>query len=96
MPTPLGITLVRGYQVIDVDLCLPDIRAFIEKQITLIAKGQAEYSRVVRHVLQEFAAKFAYFVAQVTSCREYYGNFRAFSSMQNLLAAFSLIFWLQA
>lgn len=65
VPTPLGITLVRGYQVIDVDLCLPDIRAFIEKQITLIAKGQAEYSRVVRHVLQEFAAKFAYFVAQI-------------------------------
>lgn len=67
MPTALGITLVRGYQVIDVDLCLPDIRSFIEKQITLIAKGQAEYTRVVRHVLQEFAGKFAYFVGQVIS-----------------------------
>jgi hypothetical protein len=66
VPTPLGITLVRGYQVIDVDLCLPDIRSFIEKQITLIAKGQVEYTYVVRHVLKEFAAKFAYFVAQAS------------------------------
>jgi len=52
--------------VIDVDLCLPDIRSFIEKQITLIAKGQVEYTYVVRHVLKEFAAKFAYFVAQAS------------------------------
>lgn len=66
VPTALGITLVRGYQMIDVDLCLPDIRSFIEQQMTLIAKGQADYQRVVRHSLQEFASKFAYFVAQAS------------------------------
>lgn len=65
VPTALGITLVRGYQSIDVDLCLPHIRSFIEQQIGLIAKGQADYGRVVHHSLNEFAAKFAYFVAQV-------------------------------
>lgn len=65
VPTTLGITLVRGYQTIDVDLCLPDIRSFIEQQITLIAKGQADHGRVVHHVLQEFMAKFSYFVSQI-------------------------------
>jgi DNA topoisomerase-3 len=65
VPTALGITLVRGYQTIDIDLCLPDIRRFIEQQITLIAKGQMDYTRVVQHALQEFSAKFNYFVAQI-------------------------------
>ncbi|CAM6081712.1 unnamed protein product [Calypogeia fissa] len=66
VPTPLGITLVRGYQYIDVDLCLPDIRSFIEQQITLIAKGLADHAAVVQHSLQEFSAKFKYFVSQIT------------------------------
>ncbi|CAN0870635.1 DNA topoisomerase 3-beta [Linum grandiflorum] len=64
VPTPLGITLIRGYQRIDPDLCLPDIRSFIEQQIMLVAKGQAEHSRVALHVLQQFKQKFAYFVKQ--------------------------------
>ncbi|CAN0870597.1 DNA topoisomerase 3-beta [Linum grandiflorum] len=65
VPTPLGITLIRGYQRIDPDLCLPDIRSFIEQQIMLVAKGQADHSRVVLHVLQQFKQKFAYFVKQI-------------------------------
>uniref|UniRef100_A0A2P2LI91 DNA topoisomerase n=1 Tax=Rhizophora mucronata TaxID=61149 RepID=A0A2P2LI91_RHIMU len=65
IPTTLGITLVRGYQCIDADLCLPDIRSFIEQQITHIAKGQADHSHVVAHVLQQFKQKFAYFVKQI-------------------------------
>lgn len=69
VPTALGITLVRGYQCIDPDLCLPDIRSFIEHQITLVAKDQADHTRVVQHVLQQFKQKYSYFVKQV---REYY------------------------
>ncbi|PHT26682.1 hypothetical protein CQW23_33708 [Capsicum baccatum] len=38
-PTPLGISLIRGCQCIDSDLCLPDIRSFIEHQIDLVAKA---------------------------------------------------------
>lgn len=64
-PTTLGITLVRGYQSIDPDLCLPDIRSFIEQQITLIAKGQVDHHRVVRHVIEQFKQKFCYFVKKV-------------------------------
>ncbi|XP_040935279.1 uncharacterized protein [Gossypium hirsutum] len=65
VPTTLGITLIRGYQCIDPDLCLPDIRSFIEHQITLVAKGQANHSRVVQHVLQQFMQKFCYFLQQI-------------------------------
>ncbi|TYI61140.1 hypothetical protein E1A91_D10G152000v1 [Gossypium mustelinum] len=65
VPTTLGITLIRGYQCIDPDLCLPDIRSFIEHQITLVAKGQANHSRVVQHVLQQFKQKFCYFLQQI-------------------------------
>lgn len=65
VPTALGITLIRGYQCIDPDLCLPDIRSFIEHQITLVAKGQADHSQVVQHVLNQFRQKFSYFVKQI-------------------------------
>ncbi|GMH18631.1 hypothetical protein Nepgr_020472 [Nepenthes gracilis] len=65
VPTALGITLIRGYQCIDPDLCLPDIRSFIEHQITLISKGQADHSLVVKHVIQQFKQKFIYFVKQI-------------------------------
>ncbi|KAL9411416.1 hypothetical protein AB3S75_045083 [Citrus x aurantiifolia] len=64
-PTTLGITLIRGYQCIDPDLCLPDIRSFIEQQITLVAKGQADHSGVVQHVLQQFRQKYSYYVKQI-------------------------------
>ncbi|CAL0328031.1 unnamed protein product [Lupinus luteus] len=65
VPTTLGITLVRGYQTIDPDLCLPDIRSFIEQQITLIAKGQVDHHCVVQHVIQQFMQKFSYFVKKI-------------------------------
>lgn len=66
VPTALGTTLIRGYQCIDPDLCLPDIRSFIEQQITLIAKGKADHVRVVEHVLQQFLQKYSYFVKKVS------------------------------
>ncbi|KAI4310696.1 hypothetical protein MLD38_035652 [Melastoma candidum] len=70
VPTDLGISLVRGYQCIDVDLCLPDIRSFIEQQITLVAKGQVDHSRVTRHVLQQFKQKFSYFTKHINNMDE--------------------------
>ncbi|KAL2242420.1 DNA topoisomerase 3-beta isoform X2 [Sesamum indicum] len=65
VPTALGISLIRGYQLIDPDLCLPDIRSFIEHQIALVAKGQADHSLVVEHVIEQFKRKFIYFVKQI-------------------------------
>lgn len=65
VPTVLGVSLIRGYQCIDADLCLPDIRGFIEHQITLVSKGQADHSLVVQHVLEQFKQKFNYFIKQI-------------------------------
>eukprot|EP00897_Mesotaenium_endlicherianum_P000232 jgi/Mesen1/10209/ME000077S09546 len=82
VPTALGVALVRGYQHIDADLCLPDIRRYIEQQITLIARGQADYTRVVRHALLQFSRKFAYFVSQL-----YKGNVCPLDGYELLLAS---------
>ena len=65
VPTDLGVTLTRGYHAIDPDLALPSMRASVEKQLDLIASGEATHAAVVAHALKQFAAKFHNFVANV-------------------------------
>jgi DNA topoisomerase-3 len=60
-PTQLGIVLVHGYLKIDPELVLPKVRAHIEREIDLIAKGQADMKTVLHHALENFSAKFKYF-----------------------------------
>ncbi|XP_003738127.1 DNA topoisomerase 3-beta-1 [Galendromus occidentalis] len=66
-PTNLGIVLIHGYQAIDKDLCLPWMRAAVEKQLNLIATGNANYDAVLKHTLTVFQLKFHYFVATVAA-----------------------------
>lgn len=66
VPTELGITLIRGYQLIDPELCKPQVRAHVEQQLDLIAKGKADKGSVVVHTLEQFRAKFLFFVAKIT------------------------------
>ena len=51
MPTPIGWSLARGYCEIDPELVMPSIRSNIEKSCELIAKGKADFSVVLKHVL---------------------------------------------
>lgn len=65
VPTALGVVLVHGYLRIDPALVLPEVRAAIENFCNLVAKGEATKQQVVSHSLRNFAAKFAYFCANI-------------------------------
>jgi len=65
IPTNLGISLVSGYQLIDAELCLPEVRSHIESQIGLVAKGIAQKQAVVEHALDQFRQKFLFFMSQI-------------------------------
>jgi len=61
VPTPLGLALVKGYCEIDPELMLPTIRSNIEKSCDLIAKGKADFSKVLNHVMNMFKKKYEFF-----------------------------------
>jgi DNA topoisomerase III len=60
IPTPLGYALAKGYCEIDPELVLPQVRSNIERSCELIAKGKADFNRVVDHVLTIFKKKLQY------------------------------------
>ena len=65
--TDLGGALVAGYDAVDLELASPATRRVVEKQLDLIATGEADHAAVVAHVLKQFAAKYAHFVANVAN-----------------------------
>lgn len=65
VPTNLGIVLVHGYQKIDKQLVEPTMRSTIEDQLNLIAKGEANYDRVLRQTIEAFRQKYLYFVKSI-------------------------------
>jgi len=67
VPTPLGQALVKGYCEIDPELALPQVRSNIEKSCELVAKGRADFNRVVGHVLKIFKDKFNFFTLSVST-----------------------------
>lgn len=50
--------------------CMPcvfvQVRAHVEQAISLIADGKAEHGAVVAHTLEQFRAKFLFFVSHIT------------------------------
>jgi len=61
VPTPIGYALVKSYCDIDPELVLPQVRSNIEKSCEQIAKGKADFAKVVNHVVKIFKDKFSYF-----------------------------------
>ncbi|KAI6172120.1 DNA topoisomerase [Aphelenchoides besseyi] len=65
LPTKLGIALIHGYQRVDPELIQPNMRAEVETQLNLIAKGKADYETVTNHVLNVFRLKFQFYVTNI-------------------------------
>lgn len=87
VPTQLGIVLVQGYLRIDPDLVLPRVRSAIEEQCTLIAQGKKDKGEVVEHSLNNFKAKFEYFVMKINMMDELFGS--SFTKLANAGMPFS-------
>lgn len=64
-PTKLGIALIHGYQRVDPELIQPTMRADVEKQLDLIAKGKADYEQMKNHTLEVFRQKYSNFVLNI-------------------------------
>lgn len=69
-PTDLGVSLIHGYRMIDQELCQPTTRAQIERELGLIAKGQAEYRDIVSNATRMFLQKYDYFVENLCKMDE--------------------------
>ncbi|KFD50977.1 hypothetical protein M513_08160 [Trichuris suis] len=65
VPTKLGVLLAHGYKKIDEELVEPTMRASVEQELNLIAKGEADFASVMKHVLRIFNLKFFYFVLNI-------------------------------
>lgn len=71
-PTKLGYALVKGYCEIDPELVLPSVRSNIEKSCDLIAKGKADFSQVVNHVIDIFQRKYTYFNLSISVMESFF------------------------
>lgn len=70
VPTPLGLAMVKGFCMIDPELVMPTIRQNIEKSCEMVAKGKADFAKVLAHVLRMFRAKFEFFQANIQTMQK--------------------------
>lgn len=61
VPTGLGCAMIGGFEKIDRELCEPAVRAFMERQVGMIADGSESLQDVLTQNLQLFHTKFLAF-----------------------------------
>ena len=86
-PSKLGLVLAQGYHLIDSSLVLPSVRADIEDQCNMIAKGLAEKDDVLKRAIEIFESKFDYFVKNVDKMDVLFGS--SFARLQDVGKPFS-------
>jgi DNA topoisomerase-3 len=57
VPTKIGLSLVLGYQKIDKDLVVPELRSDIERRVDQIAKGKLSIEVVLKETLDIYRIK---------------------------------------
>ncbi|CAE8677976.1 unnamed protein product, partial [Polarella glacialis] len=65
VPTGLGLALIGSYDLIDRELCEPEVRAFMERQVAQIADGSSSLADVLENNLSLFHKKFVSFRDQM-------------------------------
>jgi len=61
VPTKLGVALIHGFQLVDPELVVPNMRKNMESACSLIATGNVKKDEVLKHVLTSFKEKFRFF-----------------------------------
>uniref|UniRef100_A0A914GZJ2 DNA topoisomerase n=1 Tax=Globodera rostochiensis TaxID=31243 RepID=A0A914GZJ2_GLORO len=65
VPTKLGIALIHGYRRVDPDQTLLSMRMNVERQMELIANGEADYATIKKQTIQDYHDKYIHFVKNI-------------------------------
>mmetsp|Transcript_162017 Transcript_162017/g.519455 ORF Transcript_162017/g.519455 Transcript_162017/m.519455 type:complete len:912 (+) Transcript_162017:19-2754(+) len=86
VPTGLGLAMIAGFERIDRELCEPTLRAFMERQVGMIADGSESLQDVLSQNLTLFNNKFLNFRDNMGQLEEFFrpkfsgGSYRDFGA----------------
>lgn len=75
VPTKIGLSLVLGYQKIDKDLVVPELRSDIERRVDQIAKGKLSIDVVLKETLDIYRIKLQNLVKNLSMFDTYFEKF---------------------
>ena len=72
VPRPLGLAFLSCFEELDWELCKPEVRAYMEKQVTKIATRETEKNEIVDSNLKLFYDKFINFRANLGKVERFF------------------------